>query len=112
MKKSKLGLAVAMLLSGLGQAAYAACPADGATPFLAGPIDPTDPADPNYNGFASYLQDSQGLALALCLDPNFCFFDPPIANNPFSVQIGFGAEAFWWLSEATVATARGLTPWW
>ena len=100
-------LATAMLFA-LNPAAQAACPADGATPFLAGPIDPVDPAHPDYNGFASYVQDTQGLALALCLDPNFCFFDPPILNNAFSMQIGFGAEAFWWLSEATLTTVTGL----
>ena len=102
-----LVLIAALCLAGITPT-KAACPADGATPFLAGPIVPTDPADPAYNGFASYVQDSQGLALALCLDPNFCFFDPPIPENAFSVKIGFGAEAFWWLSEATVATTMGL----
>ncbi len=100
-------LATAMLFA-LNPAAQAACPADGATPFLAGPIDPVNPADPDYNGFASYVQDTQGLALALCLDANMCFFDPPILNNAFSVQIGFGAEAFWWLSEANLTTVTGL----
>ena len=66
MKTLKAGLTATALLLGLGgQAAHAACPADGGTPFLAGPIEPTDPANPAYNGFASYVQDSQGLALAL-----------------------------------------------
>ena len=100
-------LATAMLFA-LNPAAQAACPADGATPFLAGPIDPANPAHPDYNGFASYVQDTQGLALALCLDANMCFFDPPILNNAFSVQIGFGAEAFWWLSEGNLTTVTGL----
>jgi len=101
MKKFKLGLAVATLLSGLGQAAHAACPADGATPFTASAVT-------QQNGFAAYVQDSQGLALELCLDPAFCFFDPPVPGNQFSSQIGFGAEAFWWLSEATLSTALNL----
>jgi len=109
MKRIKVGILALAMLFALIPAAQGACPADGATPFLAGPINPTDPADPNYNGFASYVQDTQGLALALCLNPAFCFFDPPIPNNAFSVKIGFGAEAFWWLSEASLTTVTGLS---
>ncbi len=114
MKRFENGILAAALLAALNPAARGACPADGATPFLAGPIDPTNrllpdgQPNPGYNGFPSYVQDSQGLALALCLDPNFCFFDPPIDNNAFSQQIGFGAEAFWWLSEGTLTTVSGL----
>ena len=98
MKTLKFGL-LAAALCGLVQAAHATCPADGATPFSAGPVDPV-------NGFATYLQDSEGLALELCLDstppgsgnPPNCFYDPPIAGNTFSQTIGFGAEGFWWLA--------------
>ena len=89
----------------LGPSAHAVCPADGATPFTAGPVNPN-------NGFAEYVQDSTGLALELCSvstidpvtglpgNPPNCFFDPPQAGNPFSEQIGFGAEGFWWLAQA------------
>ena len=108
MKQLKIVLLATAMLFALNPAAQAACPADGATPFLAGPINPTDPTDANYNGFASYVQDTQGLALALCLNAQMCFFDPPIPNNAFSVKIGFGAEAFWWLSEANLTTVTGL----
>jgi hypothetical protein len=102
MKNLKTGLTATALLLGLGgHAAYAACPADGATPFFAGPVDPV-------NGFSTYVEDSQGLALALCLNANVCFFDPVIPGNLFSEQIGFGAEGFWWLSEAAITTAGGL----
>ena len=96
--------------------AQAACPSDGATPFRAGPVNPANPADPAYNGFASYLQDSEGLALELCLTgdgsatgapTNVCFYDPADAGNPFSVQVGFGPEAFWWLAGADVPTDVG-----
>jgi hypothetical protein len=88
-------------LLALALPARAVCPQDGATPFTAGPVDPA-------NGFARWVQDSQGVALALCLDGDGatgpCFFDPPIADNPFSQQIGFGPEAFWWLTEAALDT--------
>lgn len=88
------GMAAAIALA-FSQAVFAVCPADGAKPFTTGPADPL-------NGFASYVQDSQGLALQLCLAGNgagICFFDPPIVNNAFSQAIGFGPEAFWWLAE-------------
>jgi hypothetical protein len=99
MKTFKIGL-LAGALVGLGQAVQATCPVDGATPFTAGPVDPV-------NGFATYLQDSEGLALELCLDgtgtptgtpPDVCFFDPPIAGNAISELIGFGPEGFYWLA--------------
>ena len=114
MNRLRFGLVAISLALGFGQGAQAVCPDDGATPFFAGPIDPTDPADPNYNGFASYLQDSEGLALEICLDsvtgdgnPPFCFFDPPDPANPFSVQVGFGPEAFWWLAGADMDVNGG-----
>lgn len=75
---------------------------DAATPFTAGPVNPQ-------NGFALYVQDSGGLALELCLDsvdgqgtPPPCFFDPVVVGNPFSEQIGFGAEGFWWAADASI----------
>ena len=91
--------------------AQAVCSVAGntATPFQAGPPNPN-------NGFAEYVTDANGLALELCLSPSqptvdpatgavispvgtapFCFFNPPDPANPFSQQIGFGAEGFWWL---------------
>lgn len=59
------------------------------------------PADP-VNGFPAFYQDANGVALQIGLDPLFSFFDPPVAGNNFSQQIGFGAEAFWYLAETTV----------
>jgi hypothetical protein len=107
---------VAVLLVAFGQPARAVCPDDGATPFTAGPINPLSSTNPNYNGFAQYVQDSEGLALELCLDsidgqgtPPNCFFDPPDPTNPFSAQIGFGPEAFWWAADASIDTASGLS---
>ena len=108
MNALKLGLLASAMLAAAGPTVHAACPADGATPFFASPVDPVDPNDPNYNGFPGYLEDSQGLALQLCLDANFCFFDPPIVGNAFSEKIGFGAEAFWWLADSTITTTGGL----
>jgi hypothetical protein len=101
-------LAAALALMGINPAANAVCPLDGATPFNAGPVDPL-------NGFAAYVQDSKGLALQLCLTgdgsaagaANPCFFDAPIPGLPFSEQVGFGPEAFWWLSEATLTLPTG-----
>ena len=102
MKTFRIGL-LASALFGISQAVFATCPVDGATPFTAGPAD----NDPDTgNGFATYLQDSEGLALELCLDstppgsgnPPNCFYDPPILGNAFSELVGFGAEGFWWLA--------------
>lgn len=96
----KVALAVLVALGTVSAPAMAACPTDGAKPFMAGPVHPV-------NGFATYLQDSEGRALELCLtgDGNgICFFDPVVPNNQFSQLIGFGGEAFWWLGEGTVAS--------
>lgn len=83
-------LAVALLMC-LSQVAYAGLAAVG-------------PNDPN-NGFPIWYKDSLGRMLELCLDGDGvngpCLFDPVDPNNPFSVQTGFGAEAFWMLASAT-----------
>lgn len=105
MKKTQLSVAIAALLTCLTQAAQAVCPVDGATPFLAGPADPV-------NGFSTYVQDSQGLTLQLCLDGDGangpCFFDPIVAGNAFSALTGFGAEAFWWLANGGIPDAATI----
>ncbi len=101
MNAFKLGILASAMIAAMAPSVEAACPADGATPFFASPVDPA-------NGFAEYLVDSEGLALQLCLDENFCFFDPPIVGNAFSESIGFGAEAFWWLADTSIATSAGL----
>jgi hypothetical protein len=91
--------AIALALFGVQAAHAVQCPVPGnlASGFSAGPVNPN-------NGFAEYVADSTTLSLELCLDPANCFFDPVVAGNLFSQQIGFGAEAFWWLSEATIDT--------
>ena len=56
--------------------------------------------------FPLYYSDSNGLALELCLTPPDigppCFFDPVIGGNALSAATGFGGEAFWFLSEASI----------
>ncbi|MCX8031280.1 MAG: carboxypeptidase-like regulatory domain-containing protein [Thermodesulfovibrionales bacterium] len=74
---------------------HAVCPDNGVTPLTVGSINPN-------NGFPLWFQDTNGRGVELCLDQNFCFFDPVDPNNPFSVQIGFGPEAFWWSADATI----------
>ena len=66
-------------------------------PLLTGPENPV-------NGFPLWMMDETGLALQICLDAANCFFDEVDPNNPFSVQVGFGPEAFWWLASATLTT--------
>ena len=91
--------AIALALFGVQAAHAAQCPVPGnqASGFSAGLVNPN-------NGFAEYVTDSTNLSLELCLDPANCFFDPVVPGNLFSQQIGFGAEAFWWLAEATIDT--------
>jgi hypothetical protein len=65
------------------------------TPLTVGPTNPV-------NGFPTYFGDTNGRAVELCLDPVFCLFDPVDPANPFSVQVGFGPEAFWWSADAII----------
>lgn len=64
-----------------------------------GPVNPQ-------NGFPTWYQDGNGLTIELGLDPLLNLFDPPIEGNPFSQQIGFGAEGFYWIVE----TAMDIAP--
>lgn len=75
--------------------AHAACPVDGATPFTAGPVDPV-------SGFSQYVVDSTGLTLQRCKDPALCFFDPIVAGNVLSEQMGTGAESFYNLTQGII----------
>lgn len=60
--------------------------------------------------FPVFYQDHTGLALELCTanndQLNVCIYDPidtaDMATLPYQQQIGFNAEAFWWLAEAPV----------
>jgi len=59
------------------------------------------------NGFPSWYMDENGLALELCVTPGNCVFDPPIASNSFSQQIGFGEKAFYWSANAQLSVGSG-----
>jgi hypothetical protein len=106
-RKANAALVAAIFGALLSQGAAGQCPVpgNGATPFVAGPVDPV-------NGFAEYVRDSNDLALELCLAGDGatgpCFFDPVVAGNLYSQQIGFGAEGFWWLAEAAIAAPNGI----
>ncbi len=110
MNRKTVSCLAAALALGAMQWAQAQCPVTApdsnlASPFQAGPVNPN-------NGFAEFVTDSGGRSLELCLAGDgvtgACFFDPVVAGNLFSEQIGFGAEAFWWLAEASIVTAAGL----
>lgn len=67
----------------------------GAEPITIGALHPI-------NGFPRTVLDSNNVVLELCLDGANCIFSPLEGGNPFSEEIGFGAEAFWWSAEATI----------
>jgi hypothetical protein len=82
--------------------------ANAATPVRTGPMNPV-------NGFPEYVTESSNpdhatqLSVQRCLDPNFCFFDPVVASDPFSVQIGSGVEAFYWGATSVLSDVTGKT---
>ncbi|BCR05890.1 hypothetical protein DESUT3_29590 [Desulfuromonas versatilis] len=60
------------------------------------------------NGFPLWWQDQNGTQVEICLEAANCpLFDPPVPGNPYSQQIGFGAEAFWWAAGADLANPVG-----
>lgn len=63
---------------------------------------------PNHpiSGFPVYYGDGS-VRLEIGLDPVLNFFDPPVVGNTYSEQIGFGAEAFYWLCEALIDLPAG-----
>lgn len=71
----------------------------------AGPLSPA-------NGFPVWYQDTAGVALDLCLDPNdaFCgvLMAPlPRPNDPVAFPTNFPDEAFWWTADASITVAGG-----
>ena len=64
------------------------------------------------HGFPLYYTDSNDLSLELCLDADWCFFDPVDPNDPNQAALGIGGEVFWWMAEAEadplVANGRTL----
>ena len=102
MNKYKIA-ALASVIIMATSSAQADCPIDGAKPINIGSINPQ-------NGFPQWIQDINGTSLEMCLDAGTnCTFDPVADNNPFSEQIGFGAEAFWWMADASINTNSGLS---
>jgi hypothetical protein len=107
MTQRKLAAAIALILGVAASPLMAAvCKPNAATPFSASAPDAV-------NGFPRVIADSEGVSLVICnpkSDPTNiggCFFDPVIPGNAFSEAIGFGAEGFWFLSEANFADPQG-----
>ncbi len=72
-----------------------------------GELASVGPVDPN-TGFPQFYTDTEGVSLVLGInDPVLTPFDPVIPENPFSVQVGFGGEAFYWAAEATIPLRGG-----
>ncbi|MBI5119000.1 hypothetical protein HZA56_21255 [Candidatus Poribacteria bacterium] len=96
-RKVSLIMLAVMLVIGLSHSAFAALAA-------VGPVNPQ-------NGFPLFYQDGAGLALEMCLDGDgvngVCAFDPPIAGNAFSQQVGFGSEAFYWSADSLITIPSG-----
>lgn len=101
MRTRALAVVVVLLVMVLAPSAFARLAA-------VGPINPN-------NGFPVYYVDTNGVALELPAPPlgtaltvppppnpitPAMVFDPPIAGNAFSQQIGFGAECFYWVADA------------
>ncbi|MFZ2446699.1 MAG: hypothetical protein WAW37_10105 [Syntrophobacteraceae bacterium] len=79
-----------------------------------GPVFPTDPTDPAYNGYPLWYRDSTGVVLELPVPPAgdgvnapTMIFDPVVGTNPFSGQIGFGTEAFYYLANSKMDLPNG-----
>lgn len=73
--------------------AMVATTALSAQAFNAGAVGPVS----LQNGYPTWWQDDAGVRVDLCITAA-CLATPPNAANPLSRQIGFGPEAFWWMS--------------
>jgi uncharacterized protein YjdB len=73
-----------------------------------GQVGPIAPAGGPNAGFPNWYMDQNGLALELMeAADGFGISDPVDPTNPFSQQIGFNAEGFWWATEAEPANPHG-----
>lgn len=104
-KKGKsVVLAVALLL-GFTQVAF------GKLKFVGPVIPDNNPGagwSADYNGYPTWYRDVFGQTAGLEVPPDpGTIFDPPDLNNPFSAHTGFGAEAFWWSADASIALGGG-----
>jgi hypothetical protein len=95
-KNKLLLLVVFLFVLNLGSSVHAA-------------LDMVGPTSPD-NHYPLFYRDlaTRGTMLNLCLDPNFCVFDPPVAGNTWSQQTGFGGEAFYWSGEAEITSSTGV----
>ncbi|MGA1235674.1 MAG: Ig-like domain-containing protein, partial [Limisphaerales bacterium] len=66
------------------------------------------------NGFPTWVQDSNGVTLQLCLDElnatggaGICIGTPVEAGNLLSENIGFGPEAFYYMASASLPVSTG-----
>ncbi len=80
----------------------------------AGPIDPNSIYLGNPNtGLPAYYQDSDGTRVTLLpiagdgLNAPTQIFDPPVLSNPYSVFLGYGTEAFYYIASSTTTTSTG-----
>lgn len=60
------------------------------------------------NGYPLWWMDANGTQVEICLDAANCPLFDPAQPSPFSQQIGFGAEAFWWLAAADLVNPIGV----
>jgi hypothetical protein len=106
-----------VLLTGLATAALAQFTSRGGMgPIATYPtfVDPTDGTTKPGNGFPLWIEDTQGIKLDLPVppigngvDPPTMIFDPPVAGNQFSQDIGFGPEAFYYLAVSRIDLGNG-----
>jgi hypothetical protein len=79
------------------------------TPFTAGPLDPV-------SKFPTWVVDSNGVGLTTCLDSVNglgvappCIYTPVVPSDPYSVLIGRGVEAFYYLANSKFTTPGANT---
>ena len=108
MRKGKLVLIAVLLVLMLAPAAFGALTAVGpVTPDAFGnPLEP--PWSAGFNGFPVWYRDSLGQTVTLTVPPSpLSIPDPVIPGNLFSEHIGFGSEAMYWHSSATMPIGTG-----
>ena len=116
---------VSLSLSGLlSLAALSVVMAATAMPAEAGQYEPDIPTHlDSYGGshmgsnFPKWYKDSSGVQLELCTAKTdvagACLYDPPndpvtgLPINTYATTLGMGAEAFWWMGEASMPFAGG-----
>lgn len=96
-------LFVFLLLIGIGFMASASHGPPGSHLAAVGPVSPD-------NGFPMWYQDSNGLILSPCTDPEFCFFLPPDPTTPASFPSNYPDEVFFWAAEAIMIDATPANP--